>query len=64
MLTPPQLDIARTSVEFYHAHVTRHEVQLGDLAGQPALPASDVQLRAYFDQCAAQAERVYQQIDG
>jgi hypothetical protein len=62
----PKLNIAKASVEFYHAYIADHESEAGDLAaqaGQRALPATTAELRNYFDQCEAEAVRVYIQID-
>jgi hypothetical protein len=55
----PRLDYARASVEFYHAYVVDNE-QAADLAG---LPDTAELLRQYYDQCAAEATRVYRHID-
>jgi hypothetical protein len=52
----PRLDNARASVEFYHAYIGDNEAQTGDLSG---LPATAAQLRQYFDQCCAEATRIY-----
>jgi hypothetical protein len=57
----PKLENARTSIEFYHAHVVSNEAQAGDLAGLPTTTAAE--LRQYHDQWTAEATRVYQHID-
>ena len=56
----PRLETARASVEFYHAYIVDNEAPTGDLAG---LPAAAAQLRQYYDQCTAEAARIYQHID-
>ena len=58
--SPPRCDNAKASVAFYHAYVGDNEAQAGDLGG---LPATAAQLQQYYDQCAAEATRVYRQID-
>ena len=65
-MTPPRLDIAKASVEFYHAYRASHEAQPGDLSAdgkQTALLASAEEFRSYYAQCEAEAARVYEQID-
>ena len=57
---PPRLDAALASIQFYHRHVAHAEASPGMLTG---LPASDAELSAYYDQCAAEAGRVYSLID-
>jgi hypothetical protein len=61
-MSPPKLDMARASVAFYHAYVASREVTAGDLLNPRPLPASGAELREYYDMCAAEADRVYQQI--
>lgn len=56
----PFLDVARSSVEFYHAHLVNHEVQSWELAN---LPDSAEKLRAGYEQCEAEATRVYQNLE-
>ncbi len=57
---PPRLDSALASIQFYHRHDAHVEASPGILSG---LPASDTELSAYYDQCTAEAGRVYSLID-
>jgi hypothetical protein len=50
----PALDIAKTSVWFYHAHIVAQEAQPGDLHGLP------LDLEPGYAQCEAEARAVYQ----
>jgi hypothetical protein len=59
-MTPPKLDPARLSVEFYYSYIANKEVKLTDLSG---LPANEVELQEYYDERAAEAARVYADID-
>jgi hypothetical protein len=52
----PHLDIARSSVEFYHAYLLQNEVQVGDLSG---LPDTEENLRLYYEQCEVIATQIY-----
>jgi hypothetical protein len=55
----PKLDLARASVEFYHAYVIGNEVEPGDLSD---LPDTADKLRLGYDECKEEAARVYQAI--
>jgi len=55
----PALDLARKSVEFYHAYVVANEAQLGDLSGWP--DTAD-KLQGAYKEAEEEAETVYKQI--
>jgi hypothetical protein len=52
----PHLDIAKASIEFYHAYIVGNEAKLGDLAD---LPDSAASLRDYCQHCEAEAADIY-----
>jgi hypothetical protein len=55
----PTLDLAKKSVEFYHAYVMANEAQPGDLSGWPD---TAVKLQGAFREAEQEAELVYKQI--
>jgi hypothetical protein len=54
----PTLDLARKSVEFYHAYVVANEIQYGDLGG---LSDTAEELQRGYKDCEKEAEIVYEQ---
>jgi hypothetical protein len=58
-MTPPKLDIAKTSVNFYHGYLVNNEVQAGDLSGLPDTPTS---LSQYYQGCEDEAGKVYRKL--
>ena len=60
VMTPPKLDPAKLSVEFYYAYIANKEAKPSDLSG---LPANEAELRGYYDKRAAEASNVYADID-
>jgi hypothetical protein len=59
VMTPPKLDPAKLSVEFYYSYIAKKEVKPSDLSG---LPANEAELREYYDARAAEAAHVYADI--
>ena len=55
----PTLDLARKSVEFYHAYVVANEAQSGDLRG---LPDTTNKLQGGYKAAKEEAEFVYKKI--
>jgi len=55
----PKLDLARKSVEFYHAYVVANETQPADLSGWPD---TAVKLQGAYREAEEEAELVYKQI--
>jgi hypothetical protein len=60
VMRPPKLDPAKLSVEFYYSYLANNEVKPSDLY---PLPANEAELREYYDERAAEAARVYADID-
>jgi hypothetical protein len=56
----PILDVAKSSVEFYHAYLPSYEIQAWELVN---LPDTVEKLRAGYEQCEAEATRVYQNLE-
>jgi hypothetical protein len=55
----PTLDLARKSVEFYHAYIVANEAQSGDLSG---LPDTTNKLQGGYKKAKEEAEIVYKKI--
>jgi hypothetical protein len=60
VMKPPKLGPAKLSVEFYYSYLANNEVKPSDLY---RLPANEAELREYYDERAAEAARVYADID-
>jgi hypothetical protein len=60
VMKPPKLGPAKLSVEFYYSYLANNEIKPSDLY---PLPANEAELREYYDERAAEAARVYADID-